>query len=95
MGNLGAIDAFRAGVIDQLDGSCSDCFSVRSLAGDKGKVGFTQVLAYKYECRTLMLNRLWLMKWMPSADTAIKTYQHVLEKHSSYRSAAQPSNGAE
>ena len=93
---LGAIDAYHAGVIDQFDGSSSDSFSVRSLAGDnKGKIGFIQVLAYKYECKMLMLNRMWLMKLMPSADTVIKTFQHVLEKHSNYRSLVQPFNAAD
>ena len=92
---LGAIDAYHAGVIDQFDGSSSDSFSVRSMAGDKGKIGFIQVLAYKYECKMLMLNRMWLMKLMPSADTVIKTFQHVLEKHSNYRSLVQPFNAAD
>ena len=94
---LGAIDAYHAGVIDQFDGSSSDSFSVRSLAGDNryGKIGFIQVLAYKYECKMLMLNRQWLLKLMPSADTVIKTFQHVLENHSNYRSLVQPFKAAD
>jgi len=89
---LGAIDAFRAGAIDSADGSVSDGFSVRALAGDKGRPGFVQLLVNKYDFKAHMLNKHWLGKYlrdMPEADMT-GTFIRALENHSSYRTCAQP-----
>ena len=45
---LAAVDSFRAGSIDMGDGQAA-AYSVRSLAGEKGKPGFVQLFTFKHE----------------------------------------------